>query len=168
MSIQWASFTPDGKRVVISGIESGHGPRTYVFDMASGKPRPISPEGVQAAPGHAISPDGSRIAAPAPDGSIALYPLDGGEARPLPGALPNDVPLRWTRDGIFVYRPDLPGRLDILDAATGARRTWKEVIPPDPAGVLQIEPFVMSEDGSIYLYSYRRIIDDLELMTGVR
>jgi Tol biopolymer transport system component/predicted Ser/Thr protein kinase len=168
MSIQWASFTPDGRRVVISGIEPGHAPRYYVFDMPSGKPHPIGPEGVAASPGHAISPDGSRVAVPLPDGSIAIFPLEGGEARPLAGALPNEVPVRWTRDGIYVFRPDLPGRLDILDVSTGARRAWKEVVPPDPAGVLQIEPFVVSEDGSIYLYSYRRIIDELDLMTGVR
>jgi WD40 repeat protein/predicted Ser/Thr protein kinase len=167
MSIQWASFSPDGRRVVVSGIEPGHGTRMYVFDMPSGKPRPIGPEGVMAAPGHAISPDGSRIAAPGRDG-IDLYLLDGGEVRPLPGARPTEVPVRWTRDGVYVYRPDLPGRLDILDVSTGARRTWKQVIPPDPAGVMQIEPFVMAEDGSIYLYSYRRILDELELMTGVR
>ncbi|HYX21241.1 MAG TPA: serine/threonine-protein kinase [Thermoanaerobaculia bacterium] len=167
MSIQWASFSPDGRRVVVSGIEPGQGTRMYVFDMPSGKPRPIGPEGVMAAPGHAISPDGSRIAAPGRDG-IGLYPLDGGEVRTLTGSRPSEVPVRWTRDGIYVYRPDLPGHLDVLDVATGTRRAWKEVVPPDPAGVTQIEPFVMAEDGSIYLYSYRRILDELELMTGVR
>jgi len=167
MSIQWASFSPDGRRVVVSGIEPGHGTRMYVFDMPSGKPRPIGPEGVLAAPGHAISPDGSRIAASGRSG-IDLYPLDGGGAQPLAGAQPNEVPVRWTREGIYVYRPDLPGHLDVIDVATGGRRVWKEVVPPDPAGVMQIEPFVMAEDGSIYLYSYRRILDELELMTGVR
>ena len=41
-------------------------------------------------------------------------------------------------------------------------------MPPDPAGVVQIEPFVVSQDGSTYVYSYRRLLDELELMTGVQ
>lgn len=170
LSIQWASFAPDGRRVVISGIEPGHGPRLYVLDLPSGKPRPISPEGVPAAPGHAISPDGSRIAAPGREGGIATYPLGAGEISIVPGALPDDVAIRWTKDGrgLYVYRPALPGRLDVLDVATGARRNWKEVVPPDPAGVIQVEPFIVSEDETTYLYSYRRVLDSLELMTGVR
>ncbi|HWZ84912.1 MAG TPA: hypothetical protein VN032_01845, partial [Thermoanaerobaculia bacterium] len=66
------------------------------------------------------------------------------------------------------FRPDLPGRLDILDVSTGERRPWKEIVPPDPAGVVQVEPFVVSEDGSTFVYSYRRLLGELELMTGVR
>jgi hypothetical protein len=41
-------------------------------------------------------------------------------------------------------------------------------VPPDPAGVSQVEPFVVSDDGTAFVYSYRRILDGLELMTGVR
>ena len=60
------------------------------------------------------------------------------------------------------------GRLDVLDVSTGERRTWKEIVPPDPAGVVQVEPFVVSEDGATFVYSYRRLLGELELITGVR
>ena len=169
MNVQWGTLTPDGRRVVFTGIEPGRGARLYVMDLPSGKPRAISAEGVPLRSGHAISPDGSRFAT-AVDGGIALYPLDGGEPTRLRGVRPEEVAVRWTRDGrgLYVFRPDLPGRLDVLDVATGERRTWKEIVPPDPAGVVQVEPFVVSEDGSTYVYSYRRLLGELELMTGVR
>jgi len=170
MNIQWGSFTPDGRRIVFTAIEPGHGPRVYVMDLPSGKPQPITPEGVHAAPGHAISPDGSRFVASDQRSSLGIYPIVPGPPTPLLGSQPGEYAARWTQDGrgVYVFKPALPGRLEILDVATGARRTWKEFLPPDPAGVVQVEPFIVSEDGSIVLYSYRRLLDELELMTGVR
>jgi hypothetical protein len=168
INIQWGSFTPDGRRVVFTGIEPGHGPRVYVIDLPSGKPQPVTAEGVHAAPGHAISPDGTRFVASDQIGVPAIYSIAPGPPTPLPGAHPGEFAARWTKDGVFVFKPDLPGRLDVIDIATGQRRTWKEAVPPDPAGVVQVEPFVVSEDGSLFLYSYRRLLDELELMTGVR
>jgi hypothetical protein len=35
--------------------------------------------------GKSISPDGTTVAATGPDGKLALYPVDGGDARPVPG-----------------------------------------------------------------------------------
>jgi dipeptidyl aminopeptidase/acylaminoacyl peptidase len=170
LSIQWGSFTPDGRRVVFTGIEPGHGPRLYLMDVASKEPRPISAEGVPIGPGHAISPDGTRIAMLGVNGEIAIYPLGPGKPAAVPGARPGEFAARWTRDGLglYVFKPGLPGRIDVLDVATGERRLWKEVVPPDPAGVSQVEPFVVSDDGTAFVYSYRRILDGLELMTGVR
>jgi serine/threonine protein kinase/Tol biopolymer transport system component len=169
-NVQWGSFTPDGKRILFTGIEPGHGPRVYVMDLPSGKPQPITPEGIHAAPGHAISPDGSRFAASDQQGALAIYPIAGGAPTPIPGARPGEFASRWTKDrrSLYVFKPDLPGRVELVDVATGERRLWKEVVPPDPAGVTQIEPFVVAEDGSTYVYSYRRLLDELELMTGVR
>jgi serine/threonine protein kinase/Tol biopolymer transport system component len=170
INIQWGSFTPDGRRIVFTAIEPGHGPRVYVMEMPSGKPQPITPEGIHAAPGHAISPDGTRFAASDQSGALEIYPVAGGSPTPIPGGRPGEYASRWTKDGrgIYVFKPDLPGRIDLLDVATGERRPWREVVPPDPAGVVQIEPFVVSQDGSTYVYSYRRLLDELELMTGVQ
>ena len=62
----------------------------------------------------------------------------------------------------------LPARIELLDVATGERRPWKELKPPDPTGVLTIGPVVMTADGSAYVYSYRRLLDDLYLAEGLR
>ena len=170
LSVQWGSFTPDGRRVVFTGIEPGHGARLYLMDIAAREPRPISAEGVPIGPGHAISPDGSRIAMLGVNGTIAIYPIGPGQPTSVAGARGGEFAARWSKDGrsLYVFKPDLPGRVDLLDVASGERRLWKEVVPPDPAGVSQVEPFIVSADGTAFVYSYRRLLDGLELMTGVR
>ncbi len=83
----------------------------------------------------------------------------------------DDVPIRWTADGRGLYLqrgPGVPARVDLLDVASGKRRPWKELTPPDPAGVLAIGPILLSADGQSYAYSYRRMIDDLFLVEGLR
>ena len=96
MNVQWGTLTPDGRRVVFTGIESGHGARLYVMDLPSGKPRAISAEGLPLGSGHAISPDGSRFATAGVDGGIAIYPLEGGEPTRVRGVRPEEVAVRWT------------------------------------------------------------------------
>jgi hypothetical protein len=41
-------------------------------------------------------------------------------------------------------------------------------MPPDPAGVLVINPVYLSADGRSYVYSYRRVLDDLYVVDGLR
>ena len=62
----------------------------------------------------------------------------------------------------------MPARIEICDIATGQRRLWKEIVPPDPAGVFTIGPIYISPDGKSYVYSYRRQLDDLFLVTGLK
>ncbi len=62
----------------------------------------------------------------------------------------------------------MPARVEICDVVTGVRRLWKEIVPPDPAGVLQVAPILITPDGSSYVYSYRRVLDDLFLVTGLK
>jgi hypothetical protein len=76
----------------------------------------------------------------------------------------------WTPDGrsLYVGPVAMPARVDLCDVATGTRRLWKEIIPPDPAGVLAIGPIHISQDGKSYVYSYRRALDELFLVTGLK
>jgi hypothetical protein len=62
----------------------------------------------------------------------------------------------------------MPARIEICDVTSGERRLWKDLIPPDPAGVLTIGPIYITPDGKSYLYSYRRTLDELFLVTGVK
>ena len=165
------SWFPDGQRVLVAGAEAGHGGRLFVVDVSSGAARAATPEGVTVYHWRAISPDGRSALALRPDGTPTLYPLEGGEPRPLPGATRDDVPIRWAKDGrsVFVQRgQDVPLRVDTIDVATGARKLWKELPPLDPAGVMVAGPIRLSADGQSYVYSYRRVLDDLMVVTGVR
>jgi len=166
-----ADFFPGGQKLLLWGHEPERASRLFVLELPSGKPAPISPEGVSLLRWRALSPDGRSAVARAADGTLSLYPTDGGEPRPLPGATRDDVPIRWTADGKGLYLqrgPGVPARVEVLEVASGKRRPWRELTPPDPAGVLSIGPIFMSADGQSYVYSYRRQIDDLFLVEGLR
>jgi Tol biopolymer transport system component len=169
VNCQAAAWFPDGRRILISGNEPGRGSRLFVQDVAGGSPRAITPEGVSSL-FHAVSPDGKSVVATGADRRIAIYPIEPGEPRAVPGMELGDIPLRWTADGasIFVYRPSVPPlRVEKVDVKTGRRILWKEVRPPDPSGVEQVGPMVIAPDEKSYVYSYRRALDELYLATGM-
>ena len=75
-------YFPDGKQLLGSGIEPGHGVRDYLIDLSSGAGKPVTPEGVA---GTRLSPDGRSVAVSGPDGKWGVWPLDGSGLRPIPG-----------------------------------------------------------------------------------
>ncbi len=166
----WANWFPDGRRLVLAASEPGHGQRLYIQEIAGGQPRAISPERVGLA-AQAISPDGRSIVARSPDGRLAVYPAEMGEPRVIPGLERGDQPVGWTADSrsIFVMRlSGVPGVVHVVDVATGKRTPWKEFLPPDPTGVEQVGPAIITPDEKAYVYSYRRVVGDLYLATGMR
>ena len=166
-----AAFFPDGGRVLTYGNESGRGTRLWIQGVDGSNPKPITPEGVSLPNAKPISPDGKTILAFGPDRRIMLYPSEPGEPRPVPGIELGEVPIRWTADGraIWVYRTNVvPAKVHRVDVTTGERSLWKELTPPDPAGVLLIGPILMTPDGKSYVYSYRRTLDELFLVEGLK
>ncbi len=165
-----ARWFPDGKRIVFSGNEPAHGVRLYVQDLAGGKPQAITPEGIVPGP-LALSPDGKLVAAIAPDQRGYLYPVEGGEPRPIPGFEAVDTPIVWSADGrgLYVYRPgELAAQVYRLELTTGQKKLWKQLMPSDPAGVNIILPILVTPDGKSYVYGYRRILSDLYLVEGLK
>jgi Tol biopolymer transport system component len=170
INTQSAAWLPDGRRFLICGNEPGHGTRLYVQDLTGGKPHAITPEGVSIIFATA-SPDGKSIVATGPDRRVAIYPVEPGEPRLIPGLDSDDVPVQWTPDGraVYAYRPSAPPlRVEKIDVATGQRTLWKELSPPDPSGVDQVGPIVIGPNESSYVYSYRRGLDELFLATGLK
>ena len=165
-----ARWFPDGKRIVFSGDEPGHGVRLYVQDIAGGEARAISPEGVGSSL-FSISPDGKLISDVGPDGKGYLYPADGGDPRPIPGLEPDEVPISWTADGrsLFIYRlGEIPAKVYRLDLATGHKQLWKQLLPPDISGVTEITGIHITPDGRSYVYEYARTLSDLYLVNDVK
>jgi hypothetical protein len=62
----------------------------------------------------------------------------------------------------------MPAHVFVLDVATGRRTLWKDILPPDPAGILGLWPILITPDGKSYAYSYRRILGDLYLAEGFK
>ena len=168
-----AVFTPDGKRIVIAGAEKGRGSRLYAQDVESGDPRPISAEGVRLVPGQPrlVSLDGQFVAAIGPDQTIALYPLAGGEPRPIPGLVAGFRPIGWTdRPGVLFVSPEaLSRRTPVFrhDVATGKREPWREFGPEDPIGSPLNVRLQVSPDGRRYAYVYFLAASELFMIDGI-
>jgi Tol biopolymer transport system component len=171
VEVHSARWFPDGKRILFEGHEAGRGARLFGQDLASGGPRAITPEGVRLFSGRELSRDGRFVAAIGPDQKAYVYPVDGGEPKPIPGWGDNDELCGWTDDGrgIFAYsHGELPAKVFRLDLATGKRLPWKEVLPVDSAGVVTIVPLLFTPDGRSYVYSYPRILSQLYVGEGLR
>jgi serine/threonine protein kinase/Tol biopolymer transport system component len=167
---QWARWFPDGKRFVFSGNEPDHGVRLYTQDISGGKPKPISPEGVEAV-GFAVSPDGQWIVGVGPDQKGYLYPAAGGDPKLVNGMDPGDVPINWSQDGrsIYLYRSgEVPAKVYRVELATGKKTVWKEIAPLDPTGVSTIGPILITPNGKTYVYGFHRTLGDLYLVEGLK
>jgi Tol biopolymer transport system component len=163
-----ALWFPDGLRILVTGQESGKGPRSYVQGVDGGALQPLTPEGTRAL---SISPDGRWVAAVGADNAISLWPVGSGAWRALPSAEPGDRPVAWSADGQSLWlfrRGEVPTNVFRLDLATGRRELWKTLLPPDPEGVYSIIEFRITPDGESYFYSYRRLLSQLFLGRGVR
>ena len=160
---------PDGKRILFSGREPGHDWRMYVYDLNSGDPRAVTPEGVV---GSLISPDGKAFIAADPQGKKYLYSIDGGEARPIPGLSEDDREriAGWSADGhsLYLYRlAELPLKISRLDLAMGHTELFKELMPVDPAGILDSSVF-LTPDGKAYVYQLGRDQATLYVVEGLK
>ncbi|MGA8687732.1 MAG: protein kinase [Candidatus Sulfotelmatobacter sp.] len=165
----WGRWLPDGKQLVFSGNETGHGFRLYVESPEEGKPRPISPEGVN--PAVVISPKGDFAASVGPDHKIYLYPIAGGEPVPVSGAEPDEAPTGWSADSrsLYVFRfGEIPARLFEIELSTGKRKLWKELVPADAAGIDTIRGITITPDARAYVYGYIRTLSDLYVVEGLK
>ncbi len=167
---QWARWFPDGKRFVFSGNEPGRGVRLYTQDISGGKPKAISPEGVDAQ-NFAISPDGQLVVGIGPDQKGYLFPVAGGDPRIINGMEPGDTPINWSTDARFIYlyrTGEVPAKVYRLELATGKKSVWKQIAPLDPTGVSTIGPILMTPDGKAYVYGFHRTLGDLYLVENLK
>jgi serine/threonine protein kinase/Tol biopolymer transport system component len=164
-----ARFLPDGQRIFVNGNEPGHGVRCYVLDLAGGRVKPITPEGVA---GQIVSPDGRYIlGAITPSRAASIYPIEGGSPRPIPGLEPDFALVRWTGDGsaLYGYRTGhVPTTVYKVDPATGRKTPVQELLADAPAGVVNVQPLVMNGDASRFVYSYYQISSVLYLVSGLK
>jgi serine/threonine protein kinase len=162
-----AQFLSEG-RILFRGRERGTNERSYIQDLDGGTPRPITPENTRVL---AISADGEWGAATGPGQGVSLWPLNGGPPRDVPGSEAGDRPVAWTADGRSLWmfrRGEVPAPVYRLDTTTGRRELWKNLVPPDPAGVYSIIEFRITPSGDAYFYSYTRLLSQLYLVRGLK
>jgi eukaryotic-like serine/threonine-protein kinase len=162
-------WLPDGKRLLVAAHAPDEGVRLFVKDLDGGEPKPITTEGIGMG-FFPVSPDGRFVVAQAADQLFYRFPIEGGDQEFLPGLVAEDRPIRFTEDGKALYvfrRGELPARVFRLDLETGAKETAAELMPADPAGVVEIVSVLLTPDASSYAYSYHRILSDLFLVEGL-
>jgi Tol biopolymer transport system component len=167
-SYESAMFFPDGLSVLVSGHEPGHAPRCYVQEITGGKPRAVTSEGMTKG---MLSPDARQILVKASGGGLVLYPAGGGDGRPVPGTTPDDVAIRWSRDGgslLVCRQSEVPLRIERLALPAGKRDSVRTVGPADLSGVISVSSPFLAEDEKSYAYVFTRTISHLFLVEGAR
>jgi Tol biopolymer transport system component len=128
-----ARWLPDGKRLVFAANQLDHGTQLFVQSLEGGKPRPISPEGIDVTrSGFSVSPNGKSVAAQfAPETKIYVYPVEGGKPHAVSGTSPEDKLLGWSGDGTALYLQNQmrPSQVDRLQLPGGRRRPMKSLKP---------------------------------------
>jgi hypothetical protein len=118
-----------------------------------------------------VSPGGTHFVATDAAGARSLYPVDGGEPRPVPGLSAEDVLARWSADGRSLYvhaRGVWPIKTSRLDLATGARTPFREIAPADPSGILDAPRLFLTPGGDAYVYFLHRLLCDLYVVEGLK
>ena len=163
----------NGSQILFSGEEAGHRGRVYVRDLSDDKVRALTEEGVFR--GRA-SPDGRSVVTQSGrfgEEEIRIYPMDGGPPRVVPGQRDPTINrlAGWSSDSnfLFFYRVgDIPVEVYQMDVGTGELQPWKQIAPPDAAGVLRIHPIQVTPDGKSYAYCYMRSLSNLYVFEGLK
>ena len=161
-----AQWFRDGKSVLINGNEPGKSTRFYVQEVGGAAARPVTPEGTRDG---WLSADGKLVLARGPDGKYSVYPISGGEPRPVPGLTEADVLAQWSADGraVLVYRrAEIPCRLQRVDLATGHRTLFKEFAPADRTGLLSMREIFVTDDLRSYAYTAYYQVSSLFVSEG--
>ena len=163
-----AAWFPDGKRILFNGRTAGSGLRCYVQHLDREDARALTPEGTWCL---SVAPDGEFVAAIGQDTGVWLYGVNGNRARTVPGSEPGDRPAGWTVDGTALWvfrRGEVPACIHRLDVTSGRRTLWKCVVPRDATGVRSVTDVRVTPDGKGYAYSYRRVLSELYVISGLQ
>jgi hypothetical protein len=168
------AWLSDSKHIVYTGDNGDGAFRGYLQAIPDGLPRAVTPAGV-ALGGKAAVRDNATLLGRV-KGVWSLLPVHGGEARPLPGLSPRDLPVQWSDHGRFLYTVDAGAEptspaVEVMrvDIASGARVRWKTLAPPDAVGVQALPgTVVIAAEGRSYCYSYMRRLGDLFVVQGLR
>ena len=161
-------FAADSHRIVLVGNEPGHQAREYLFDPASNKLQPLTPEGVRGS----ITPDGKFLGVRRDNGTVELTALEGGSpGREVRGLQDQDRPIQTTADGTAMFVADYSGMsasIYRIDLAKGNRQLVRKLEMHDPTGGFGITRVVTTPDGQSFAYNTLRQVSELYLLQGLK
>ena len=169
-------FLPDGRNMIFGAIAPGRGRKAYIQDTRT---RSAPREWHGQVWGTAFFPDGRRYVGRSPrHHEYCVFDLDGAELQLVPNIANEEVVIQTGADGQSVFVLAVQGArsmtmtIDRVDLSTGHRTRWKDVVIRDPAGVMYTRsgfvPFLMTHDGSTYVYNYTRVLSTLWVVENIR
>jgi hypothetical protein len=161
-------FAADSRRIVLIGNEPGHQARDYLFEPASGKLQPITPEGVRGF----VAPDGKFLIARGDNGPPQLLPIETGTpGHEIKGWQDKDRPIEVSADGTAVLVANYNGMsasVYRLRVDNGTRQLVKTLEMHDPAGGFGITRVVTTPYGQYFAYNTLRQLSELYLLQGLK
>jgi Tol biopolymer transport system component len=166
----YLDWLPGGREVILLGAREGEGYHLHRMDIESGEirtitRRPIPPTNINA------SPDGAFVLTRGENGTLTVFPVDGGEPRPFEGLDTGWRAAGWWGDSrsFFIFRAGtIPTPVVRVDVATGAREPWMEIVPLERSGVEGLNAARLTRDGERYVCSYVRVNSALYHASGLR
>jgi len=169
VSYSQVHYLPDGKHLLASGIEPGHGVRDYFIDVGTGESKPVTPEGVS---GVVLSDDGRQVVVNGPDGKTGIWTLGGSTMRPIPNFDSTNVVSGWTPDGKSLYvtsrQVQHTAKVYRMDVTTGKMEFWKEFGTGLPANATRVGAPRFSAESTAYAYSYDQILCETYVVKGFK
>ncbi len=170
--VRWLA---DGKELLASGVEAGHGARDYLIAVGNGDSRAITPEEVV---GVEPSPDGRSTAVMGPDGKWGIWqiePSNSGEGnglRLVPG-LDSNYHVRWSPDGasllaIPVRQSGKTVSVYRVDPVTGKMELVRTIGEGLAAGAESIGGSYMLGDGGAYAFPYMQTLSQVYVVRGMK
>jgi dipeptidyl aminopeptidase/acylaminoacyl peptidase len=164
-------YLPDGKHLLATGIETGHGARDYLIDVSSGDAKPITPEGIT---GVLLSPDGRSALVVDSQGKRGVWSLESNTLQPIPGFDSQKFyATGWTPDGTSLYvlsslQKETVAKVYRLNIATGKMEYWKTFGDHIASGVTAVSGPHYSSDGSAYSYIYVQELSEAFVVKGLK
>jgi hypothetical protein len=160
---------PGGDRLLYHGLDADKKLGLFELTLSTGENRRITT--VNLSFGGALSPDGTRVAGcEKPGEKCAVFPLDGGPPRVIPGWHEGFGVLAWDPDGrsLYVGQGQVPLKVFRVRLEDGHAELWRELRPADGAGVAGLSSLVISPATGAYAYSYERVLSELYLVEGLK
>ncbi|MGC1448402.1 MAG: protein kinase [Candidatus Sulfotelmatobacter sp.] len=160
-------FAADSRRVVLLANEPGHKARNYLFDPASGKLQPLTPEGGRAQ----VTPDGKFLLVRGDQPTAELVPIDAGlPAHETKGLQERDRLVQVTNDGTVALVANYNGLSALvyrIHLDTGDRQLVKTLEMHDPTGGFGVTRVVATPDGQYFAFNTLRQLSELYLLQGL-
>ncbi len=160
-------FAADSRRIILVANEPGHQARDYLFDPATGKLQPLTPEGIRGP----VTPDGKFLVVRGNGPNPQLISVDSGSpVREIKGLQDKDRPIQITADGndIFVANYNgLTASIYRLNLSSGKRQLVKTLEMRDPTGGFGVIRVLTTPDGQYFAYGTLRQLSELYLLQGL-